>query len=407
MREASGARVGAVVVAGGRGARFGGTVPKQLLEIDGRSLLELSVDAFVRHPRVVEVVVVLPDDLVPHAARWLPEAAGVVVRGGGPRRQDSVANGVEALSADVGIVLVHDAARPLVPADVISRTIEAAADVGAALAAVPARDTVKRVYRVAGGLRVEATLPRESIYLAQTPQGFRRAVLEAAVALGRAGIEATDEAALAERAGHPVAIVEGDVRLMKVTTPEDLVKATALARHLEAAGGKPGAGIGSMRIGIGYDNHRLVEGRPLVLGGVLVPFERGLAGHSDADAVCHAVTDAVLGAAGLGDIGRLFPDTDPRWRDADSIGLLRDAMDRVHAAGFAVGNVDVVIVAERPKVGPYTEAMRARLADALGVTTAAVSLKGKTNEGVDAVGRGEAIAVHAVAMLVDRAGAAP
>lgn len=162
-----------------------------------------------------------------------------------------------------------------------------------------------------------------------------------------------------------------------------------------------------MRIGIGYDNHRLVEGRPLVLGGVLVPFERGLAGHSDADAVCHAVTDAVLGAAGLGDIGRLFPDTDPRWRDADSIGLLRDAMDRVHAAGFAVGNVDVIIVAERPKVGPYTEAMRARLADALGVTIAAVSLKGKTNEGVDAVGRGEAIAVHAVAMLVDRAGAAP
>lgn len=404
MGERSGPRVGAVVVAAGRGARFGAAVPKQLLEIDGVSLLERAVAAFAAHPRVAELVVVLPADLVAGAGSRLGAHRGVVAVAGGPRRQDSVANGVAALGDAVEIVLVHDAARPLVPADVISRTIDAAAACGAAVAAVPAHDTVKRVAPAPDGLRVEATLPRESIYLAQTPQGFRREVLTAAIALGRTGLEATDEAWLVERAGYPVAIVEGDAALVKVTTPEDLVTATALARHLEARHDAPQSGARSMRIGIGYDNHRLVEGRPLVLGGVHIPYDRGLAGHSDADAVCHAVTDAVLGAAGLGDIGRLFPDTDPRWQDADSLDLLRDAMARVREAGYVVGNVDIVVVAERPKIAPHAEAMRARLADALGVAPAAIGLKGKTNEGVDAVGRGEAMAVHAVALLVSATG---
>jgi 2-C-methyl-D-erythritol 2,4-cyclodiphosphate synthase len=191
---------------------------------------------------------------------------------------------------------------------------------------------------------------------------------------------------LVERAGFRVQIVEGDVRNIKVTTPEDL-QPTPARNHT------------TMRIGNGYDLHRLVEGRPLILAGVRIPFERGLDGHSDADIVCHAVTDAVLGAAAVGDIGRLFPDTDAKWKDADSIELLRGAMQAVRDAGYAVGNVDVTVIAERPKLLPHLDAMRANLADALGINTSAVSIKGKTNERVGEIGRGEAMACHAVALL--------
>jgi 2-C-methyl-D-erythritol 4-phosphate cytidylyltransferase/2-C-methyl-D-erythritol 2,4-cyclodiphosphate synthase len=240
---------------------------------------------------------------------------------------------------------------------------------------------------------VRATLDRADIFLAQTPQGFRREVLADAVALGQRGVDATDEAMLAELAGHAVHLVEGDVRNMKVTTPGDLALAEALAAT------PAGAGLPRWRVGTGYDLHRFAEGRPLVLGGVRIPHERGLAGHSDADAVSHAVTDAILGAAGLGDIGRLFPDTDPAWKDADSRVLLADAVGRVRRAGFDIVNVDVVVVTERPKIGPHADAMRASLADVMEVPVEAVSVKGKTNEGVDAIGRGDALAVHAVALL--------
>jgi 2-C-methyl-D-erythritol 2,4-cyclodiphosphate synthase len=181
--------------------------------------------------------------------------------------------------------------------------------------------------------------------------------------------------------------VLGDPDNLKITTARDLERAEAVL------------GASAMRIGTGYDLHRLVEGRPLILGGVRIPFERGLIGHSDADAVCHAITDAILGAANLGDIGRLFPDTDPRWKDADSLALLADARERVSAAGWMVVNVDVVIIAQQPKIGPHAQALRESLAGALAISSDAISVKGKTNEGVDAIGRGEAIAVHAVALL--------
>jgi 2-C-methyl-D-erythritol 4-phosphate cytidylyltransferase/2-C-methyl-D-erythritol 2,4-cyclodiphosphate synthase len=270
-----------------------------------------------------------------------------------------------------------------VTADVISRSIDAAAAHGAAIAALVAQDTVKRV----DGTAIAETLPRESIYLAQTPQAFRRGVLRDAVALGRSGVDATDESALAERAGHRVHVIEGDPANVKITTHHDL----------EAARGR--AGAAEARAGIGYDLHRLIEGRQLLLGGVTVPSDRGALGHSDADVVCHAVTDAVLGAAHAGDIGRLFPDSDARWKDASSLALLRDAMAIVHGQGFSVRNVDVVVILERPKLAPYREAIERQLADALGVEHGRVSVKAKTNEGVDAVGRGEAIAAHAVAIL--------
>jgi 2-C-methyl-D-erythritol 4-phosphate cytidylyltransferase/2-C-methyl-D-erythritol 2,4-cyclodiphosphate synthase len=407
--------VAAIVVAGGRGDRFGGGIPKQFLEVHGRSLLQRSVDAFLASPQVDEVVVVLPPAYVDRPREVLAfDQARVRVVAGGARRQDSVAAGFDAVSEACDVVLVHDAARPFVSEDLIARAVAAAGAHGAAVVALPARDTIKRSETWHGATRIAETLPRERIHLAQTPQAFRRDVLAEAIALGRSGIEATDEAALAEAAGRPVVLVDGDPHNIKVTTQADVPVASAIARlrdlvapHVdhEGLGGLRARGVGTsgqLRVGIGYDSHRFGEGRSLVLGGVWIPHEQGLVGHSDADAVSHAVTDAILGAASLGDIGGLFPDTDPRWKDADSLLMLAAAVERLHDAGFSVGNVDVVVICERPKIGPHAEAMRHSLARILAVAPAAVSVKGKTNEGVDATGRGEALAVHAVATVLFR-----
>lgn len=378
----------AIIAAAGQGRRFGAAVPKQLLELGGRSLVQRSVDAFDASPLVDEIVVTVPPELVGEAGFALAAASKPLrIVAGGARRQDSVANGFAAVGDRADLVVVHDAARPFVTVDLIARTIAAAAESGAAIAAVAARDTVKRA---APDLRsVGETLPRETVFLAQTPQAFRRDVLRDAIA--RAGSdEATDEAALAERAGHAVRIVEGDPRNMKITTPDDLTVARALA-------GGPAAP--APRVGAGYDLHRLVEGRRLVLAGVEIPGGRGPLGHSDGDVVCHALTDAVLGAAAAGDIGRHFPDSDPAWKDAPGLDLLGRAVAIVGARGFRVDNVDVVVLLERPKIAPHLDEIRRRLAAALGVAADRVSVKGKTNEGVDAVGRGEAMAAHAVALV--------
>ena len=247
---------------------------------------------------------------------------------------------------------------------------------------------------------IRATLPRTTIFLAQTPQAFRRDVLRDAL---RSTEDATDEAELAERAGHFVRVVEGEATNIKITTQEDIAVADAIAARRSDAERQPDAARSrparTGRAGIGYDLHRLVAGRPLILGGVTIPFDRGLQGHSDADAVCHAIIDAILGAAGAGDIGRHFPDTDQAWRGASSIDLLRRAVEIVRGAGLEVGNVDATVIAERPKLGPFVEEMRANVAGALGVTPERVSIKGKTNEGVGEIGRGEAIAVHAIALV--------
>jgi 2-C-methyl-D-erythritol 4-phosphate cytidylyltransferase / 2-C-methyl-D-erythritol 2,4-cyclodiphosphate synthase len=386
-------KVAVIIAAGGQGTRLGGAVPKQWLAFGGRTLLEHSVAAFDVHPRVDEIVVVVPPDAgaAPVPATTTPQR----VVTGGARRQDSVANGFAAVSADVRIVLVHDAARPFVTARVIDEVINGidpfgsgALDYGygAVVPVWPVFDTVKEV-EAGGGTRIIATPDRDRLFLAQTPQGFRREILAAAIDAGRAGASGTDEAMLAEHAGHAVHVVPGDEANVKITTAADLERARARSA--------PPA----FRIGTGYDLHVFAEGRPLILGGVRIPYDRGLKGHSDADAVCHAVTDAILGAANLGDIGRLFPDTDPRFKDADSLVLLADAASRVRDAGWQVVNVDVVVIAERPKIGPHATAMQASLAATLGVDAGAIAIKGKTNEGVDATGRGEALAVHAVALI--------
>jgi 2-C-methyl-D-erythritol 4-phosphate cytidylyltransferase/2-C-methyl-D-erythritol 2,4-cyclodiphosphate synthase len=321
---------------------------------------------------------------------------------GGPRRQDSVANALAQIDQESELVVVHDAARPFVTTEVIARTIDAAAAFGAAIAAVPVRDTVKQAggALVDGSPVIRATLPRDEIFLAQTPQAFRRDVLVAAFRDGGTR-DATDEAMLAERAGLQVHLVAGDPENIKVTTADDLERARRRVTAAAPGRGERRSGGGSelLRIGTGYDLHRLVPDRPLILGGVTIPFALGLDGHSDADILCHAVTDAVLGAAAAGDIGRLFPDTDPRWKGADSVALLAGATHELHARGYRVVNVDATVIAERPRLLPHLEAMRANLARALQIPAGQVSVKGKTNEQVDATGRGEAMACHAVALV--------
>lgn len=375
-----------IVVAAGRGQRLGGAVPKQLLDLGGRSMLRRSVEAFDGHDRVSRLVVVLSEERVGEGQALIGSTRRPCdVVAGGARRQDSVAGGLAAMPADVSVILVHDAARPFVSGDLIDRVIDGACAHGAAVPGVTVRDTVKRVDR--HRLVVTETMPREDIRLAQTPQGFRRDVLEAAVALGQRGTEATDEAALAEQAGHDVVVVPGDEGNVKITTADDLLRAR---RRVDP----------DVRVGTGYDLHRLIDGRPLVLGGVTLATDRGPDAHSDGDVLCHAVVDAILGAAGAGDIGRHFPNTEPAWKNAPGLDLLARAVVIVGDRGWRVTSVDVTVIAERPKIGPHVPAIVRRMAGVLGLDDGRVSVKGKTNEGVDAVGRGEAVAAHAVAVLM-------
>jgi 2-C-methyl-D-erythritol 4-phosphate cytidylyltransferase / 2-C-methyl-D-erythritol 2,4-cyclodiphosphate synthase len=376
-----GERVGAIVAAGGSGIRAG--VAKQWLALDGETVLRRSARLLAACEAVDEVVAVVPSG---EEARALAELAGLPkparAVAGGAARADSVRNGLRALDG-CAIVLVHDAARPFATPDLARRVAEAAARGGAALAAVQVTDTVKR----GEGDRVVETLDRRALWLAQTPQGFRREILVRAYeAAGSGASAATDECALVERLGAPVTLVAGETGNFKITGPEDVERARAL---VEAP----------IAIGVGYDTHRFASGRKLVLGGV--EFEGdGLLGHSDADACAHAIGDAILGAAGLGDLGRHFPDTDPRWKGVSSLVLLREIAARAAERGWRVGNCDVTLAARRPKIAPRSDQMRARLAEALGVQPGQVNVKATTGEGMGFVGREEGIAAHAFALLV-------
>lgn len=387
--------VDVVIAAGGQGRRLGGGLAKQWLMLGDRTVLERSVAGCAASSHVRGVIVVAPEGDVEHARQLSSRGAGhklIAVVAGGARRQDSVAAGIAAVPADAEVILVHDAARPFVSTAIVERVIEAAAQSGAAIAAAAVYDTLKRL-RAEDGVRwIAGTIPREDVVLAQTPQGFRRDVLDGLRAEMTSPREVTDEASLAERLGHPVRVVDGHASNVKITTEEDLVRARAVV-----AAQDDGRGPRSMRIGIGYDSHRFTDRRPLVIGGVPVPGARGLAGHSDGDAVCHAVTDAVLGAAGLGDIGGLFPDTDPAWKDADSLRLLRDAFARVAAAGWRLGNLDLVVICHQPKVGRIAGVMCEALAAALITEPDRISVKGKTPEGTAAIE--DALVVHAAVLL--------
>jgi len=352
----------------------------------GRPLVTYCLDAF-RASSVEEIVLAAPPDAV-DAFRALiaegPRDKTEKVVAGGATRQESVRAGLRELSAGIDCVLIHDAARPFVRPPLIESCAQAARAYGAAVAAVPVTDTLKR----ASGEVVREGVDRENLWAAQTPQAFRAdLVREAYRRAQREGRIATDDASLVEAMGHPVRLVMGSPRNIKVTYPEDLAFAETL---IWAQAGS------AVRCGIGFDVHRLVEGRRLVLGGIEFAGSRGLLGHSDADVLTHAVCDALLGAASLGDIGQHFPDTDPQYEGADSIELLREAAAMVAAAGYRVVNVDAVVVAEAPRIADHAEGMRRRLAEALNVPPDRVSVKGKTAEGMGIIGAREGIASHAV-----------
>ena len=378
--------VAVLVVAAGKGERAGGAVPKQYAALLGKPILRWTLEAFVRHPRVDSVLVAIGPD---QEQLYAPAVEGLALPppiAGGNTRQESVRRGLEALAQSApDMVLIHDAARPLVSSAIIDAVIaalESGADGSVPLLAVA--DTLKRND---GGKWT--TVPREGLLRAQTPQGFRFARILRAHR-HYAAQDVTDDMALAELAGLHIAAVAGEERNMKVTTAEDFALAEA---HLRAR-------LGESRVGFGYDVHRFVAGDHVWLCGVRVPHDHGLEGHSDADAGLHALTDAILGAIGEGDIGQHFPPTDERWRGAPSWKFLDHAASLVRNKGGAISHCDVTIVCERPKVGPHRAAMRARIAEILELDVARVSVKATTTEGLGFEGRREGLAAQAVATVL-------
>lgn len=375
----------ALVVAAGRGARLGAPLPKQYLPLGGMAVLRHGVATLLSHPAINAVrVIIHPDDHAHYAAA----TAGLELLSpvaGGAQRQDSVRNGLESLADDAPeFVLIHDGARPFLDHGVIDRVLAGLEAHQGAIAALPVRDTVKR----GEGTLIATTIDRSGLWRAQTPQGFHYARI-AAAHRAAAGAELSDDAAVAERAGIAVALVEGSEDNFKVTTMNDLARAERLLA----------ARSGDIRTGQGFDVHVFGPGDHIWLCGIAVPHSHGLIGHSDADVGLHALTDAVLGAIGDGDIGMHFPPSDPQWRGAASHRFLRHAADRVAALGGSIAHVDVTVICERPKVGPHREAMVARIAEILAIAPRRVSVKATTTEKLGFTGRGEGIAAQAVATI--------
>lgn len=364
-----------IVVAAGAGERFGG--PKQWAKVGGRSLTALSVSAC--KDSCDGVVLVVPAGTIGK----ITDAAADVVTTGGSTRAASVREGLSRVPAEAAVIVVHDAVRPAASPGLFARVIhEVRAGAAGAIPGLPVADTLKQVEDGA----VTRTIERQGIVAVQTPQAFDAEWLRRAHA---AAGEATDDAALVEAAGGRVVVVDGEPGNLKVTRPDDLDR-------LGPAG--KGAG-GALRIGHGFDVHAwATDSRPLVLGGVTIPSDRGLAGHSDADVVCHALADAVLGAAGLGDLGTHFPDSDPQWAGARSTDLLAEVVRLAAATGWTPISADITLAAEQPRLAPHVAAMRSSLSDALG---APVSIKATTTEGLGALGRGEGLAAWAVTLLTN------
>jgi 2-C-methyl-D-erythritol 4-phosphate cytidylyltransferase/2-C-methyl-D-erythritol 2,4-cyclodiphosphate synthase len=372
-------RVAALLVAGGSGSRFGAETPKQFVQIAGSAVIRHAAAALA-----AEVDLLLPVGDAAAISAALTGIAHLPAVEGGATRQQSVLAGLEALAVHApDIVLVHDAARPVIPAGTIAALLAALVENPGAIPAVPVADTLKRGH----GGAIAATVPRDGLHRAQTPQAFRFPLL---LDLHRgAAAGATDDAAILETAGHRVALVRGSEDNIKLTYPEDLVR---LERIL-AARLLP-------RVGTGYDVHVLEAGRKLILCGIEVPHERGLSGHSDADVGIHALCDAIYGALAEGDIGRHFPPSEATWKDADSARFLAHAAGRIAARGGVLSNADVTLICERPKITPHAPAMIARLADLLGVGVDRISVKATTTERLGFTGRMEGIAAQAAVTLL-------
>ena len=388
----------ALIPAAGRAARFSGSGAggnKVFAPLGGKSLLYWTAQAFAAHTEIDGIVVVAGPDEVAQCREALTGIQNVLaVVAGGQTRQESVAVGLFTLGGDPDdLILVHDGARPLVTAAVIDRCIEGARKWGNAVAALPVSDTLKAVDE---SLTIQRTVEREGLWAMQTPQAFRlNTLFEAYSAARDTGWMGTDEAALVEQFGEePVHLVLGDPSNLKVTRPDDLSLAEAILQARRENSPM------QTRIGFGYDIHPLIAGRTLMIGGIEIPSPFGLDGHSDADVLLHALCDALLGAAGLPDIGHLFPNTDDAYKNISSLKLLREVIRHLQEANYAVGNVDMTLIAEAPKIAPYIAQMRTGIADALLVEPSQVGIKATTNEQLGSLGRGEGIAAHAVAAIV-------
>lgn len=374
----------ALIVAGGRGVRLGGDVPKQYRMLAGRPVLAHTVSRLGSHPAIDAVrVVIHPDDESLYRRATAPFDLPPPVMGG-PSRQDSVRAGLEALAARrPERVLIHDAVRPLPSAALIDRVLAALADAPGAIAALPVTDTLKRERDG----RIAATVERAGLWRAQTPQAFRFEMLLQAHRAA-AGHDHTDDAAVAEAAGLGIALVPGDPDNLKITTAGDLERAERLLGEASET-----------RVGSGFDVHRFGAGDHVMLCGIAVPHDHGLVGHSDADVGLHAATDAILGALGDGDIGSHFPPGDPRWKGAPSHTFVTFAGERVAKRRGAILHLDITLICQRPAIAPHREPMITRLAALLAVAPARVSVKATTTEGLGFTGRGEGIAAQAVATL--------
>ncbi len=383
----------AIVLAAGRGLRMGGSPPKQFMSLAGRPILFLALTAFEHAKKVDRVVLVAPADRVERCREeirsWGMEKVTSVVAGG-ERRQDSVAEGLGAVPDHARVIAVHDGARPLILPEQIDAVVDLAHEKGSAVLGTPITDTVKEVQDG----RVLRTLDRSRTWRVQTPQAFRASILrEAHGEAARTGNSGTDDTSLVEQLNAPVYMVPGREDNLKITAPEDLAMAESILRS------RTGSVPSNLRVGHGYDVHRLVAGRPLILGGVAVPFDRGLHGHSDADVLSHAVADAVLGAMCLGDIGTHFPDADPAYSGVSSLILLDRVSKLTSDGGGGIVNVDATVIAQRPKLAPYISDMQEKMAGALGIATERLSVKATTTEGLGFAGTEQGIAAQAVALV--------
>ncbi len=398
-------RIALIIAAAGSSARMGGTVKKELLPLPGTdaTVISSATEAFLSALPVCTVLVTVPPrggiEMTERMRNALfaspritdifsrkPDAPELIFTEGGESRQESVFHALKKLASGAetpDIVLIHDGARPFVTPDIVTGVYRGVLEHGAAVCAVPAVDTQKETD---GTGKITAHLDRSRIAAVQTPQGFRFAQLLAAHEKAAAdGGVYTDDTEIWDKYVSPVYIVPGSPENRKITYASDL-----------PCKKEP---FPTIRTGLGYDLHRLTEGRKLIIGGVVVPFSKGEAGHSDGDVLLHAITDALLGAAGLGDIGELFPPSDPEWKDADSAGLLKAAWDTVRRAGWRLGNMDCVVVLEQPKLLPYRTAIRASVAGILGTDTDSVFVKAKTGEKLPPIGTGEAIEAWVTCLL--------
>lgn len=379
----------AIIPAAGFGTRMRSGEPKQYLHLNGEPILIHTTRAFLQNPNITHVIVVVPGNRIIQTSelfdRYKLSGPELSVIAGGRRRQDSVQHGLKAVPDSCDVVMVHDGARPLITQEVIDRCYEGAVAQGAVIAAIPVKDTLKKA---STDNWIEATVDRDQLYRAQTPQAARTELLKTAYKTN-SGQDVTDEASLLENAGIPVKIVEGSETNIKVTLPEDLLLAETIIHQKRA----------TMRIGHGFDAHRFAEHRDLILGGITIPYSHGLAGHSDADVLTHALCDAILGAAGEGDLGRHFPDCDNKFKDIYSIELLKEVIELVYGKGFVLGNADITLVCQEPKLAPHINDIILLLAKTCRAEPTAINVKATTTEKMGFTGRKEGISCHAVVLL--------